>query len=380
MKRLILLPALLFAACGGKHETPASEKTEAKPITLKVETVAIASLPVVYRATGTVEARTRSTIAAQIMGSIREVRASVGQQVRAGQTLLVIDAQQLQSATALATAASLEARSALPEADHAIDAAKAQLALAQSTYNRMNELFAKRSLSAQEMDEANARVKQAQSAVAMAEARRSQVQARISQSEQAVTSAKVAAGYTTITAPFDGIVTEKQAQPGSMAVPGQPLLTIERAAGYRLEIPVEESQASGIRLGSPLRIIWDDSATPTQARVSEIVPSLDPSTRTLTVKADLPAIPGLRSGRFARAEWTVGERQVLSVPATAVRESGQLQLVFVIDGGHVRSRMISAGDAAGSRREVLAGLKPGESVVISPALELADGAPAEAAK
>ena len=213
----------------------------------------------------------------------------------------------------------------------------------------------------------------------MAEARRAQGNARIAQSDQALKSAQLTSRYATLTAPFAGIVSEKLAQVGALAVPGAPLLVIEKAGGFRLEMNVEESRSSQIRLGMPLRVLLEQGEA-VDAKVSEIGPSLDPASRSLTVKVDLPPLKALRSGAFARGEWVTGEREMLSVAAAAVRESGQTQMVFVVEAGRAHPRMISVGDAQAGRREVLTGLKSGEVVVLNPPLDFQDGTPVEVAK
>ena len=318
-------------------------------------------------------------ISAQVMGLIRQVPVEPGQSVQAGQTLVLIDSQQLLAGEAQAAAARVEAASGLAESERAIDSARIQLDLAKSTQARLKTLYDKRSLSSQEMDEANSRLSQAASNLAMAEARRAQVNARILQAEQAWKSAQFTSRYATITAPFAGTVSEKMAQVGSMAIPGAPLLVLERASGFRLEMNVEESRSSQIRLGMPLRVVLEQGQA-VEAKVTEIVPSLDATSRSLTVKVDLPPVKALRSGAFARGEWAIGERELLSVAANAVRETGQMQIVFVVEGGFAHSRMVSVADAQAGRREVLAGLKSGEVVVLNPPLDFQDGTPVEVAK
>lgn len=365
---------VLVASCSTQQEK--KEAAVAAPVRVGVSVVESGMTALTAKASGTIEARTRSVIAAQVMGVVRQVMVEPGQSVRAGQTLVVIDSQQLQSGAAQAEAARLEARSALPETAAAIESARTQLELARSTQARLKKLFDRQSLAQQEMDEADARVKQAESAVAMAQSKRAQVEARIAQGDQAVSSAATQRGYATLTAPFSGVVVEKMAAVGGMALPGVPLLTLEAAGGFRLAMQVEESQAARIRLGMPLRVVIEDRET-VEVKVSEIVPALDASTRSLTVKANLPPMPGLRSGAYARGEWAVGEREMLTVDALAVHENGQLQMVFVVEGGKARSRMVSVGEVNAGRREVLSGLKAGEKVVVKGPAEMADSAAVE---
>lgn len=365
---------ILLAACSTQHEK--KDAAAAAPVKVQVAEVGGGMAALTAKASGTVEARTRSVIAAQVMGVVRQVMVEPGQNVRAGQTLVVIDSQQLQAGAAQAEAARLEARSALPETAAAIESARAQLELARSTQARLKRLYERKSLAQQEMDEADARVKQAESAVAMAQSRRAQVEAKIAQGDQAVSSATTQRGYATLVAPFAGVVVEKMAAVGSMALPGVPLLTIEAAGGFRVALQVEESQASRMKLGMPLRVAVEDREA-VELKVTEIVPALDAATRSLTVKADLPPMQGLRSGAYARGEWVVGERETLTVDALAVRESGQMQMVLVVEGAKARSRMVSVGEVIAGRREVLSGLKVGEKVVVKAPAGMLDGAAVE---
>lgn len=368
---LIIALGLTLMSCGGTKQVERAAET-ARKVEARVETTGMNAVPQKVQVSGTVEARTKSVIAAQVMGVVKQMNVEVGQMVGAGQVLVVIDSQQLAAGAAQAEAGRAEARSALLEANAAIEAATTQLELARSTRARLATLFERKSLTQQEMDEANARVRQAEAGVGMARAKKAQVEARIAQADQAVSVAMTQKGYATLVAPFAGVVSEKMVQVGAMAVPGAPLLSIERSGGFRVALEVDEKQASGVRIGMPVRVTVEDRA-PLELKLNEIVPSLDPSTRSMTVKADLPAMKDLRSGAFARAEWSVGSTEKLTVAESAVRERGQLQMVFVVEAGKARSRMVTLGDAAGGRREVLSGLKAGEIVVVSPVESVEDG-------
>lgn len=365
-----------LSSCGGSH-APQQKAAAPQRFTLPVETIAATRQPISAQASGALESRTRSVIAAQILGRIRQVHVEVGQTVQPGQTLITLDSQQLEASTAQAEAARLEATNALGETNALIASARTQLQLAQSTESRLRRMFERKSISAQEMDEAAARLAQAQSGLAMAEARKAQVESRITQSEQALAFARAQKNYAVLSAPFAGTITDKPAQPGAMALPGAPLLTIERSGALRAALNIDESQARTLRLGLPLKLFLE-GAEPIDSRISEIVPALDPASRNLIVRTDLPQSSGLRSGQFVRAEWATGERETLSLPASAVRESGQLQIVFVLDNGAARSRMVTLGRALNGRREILSGLSPGEKILTSLPAALTDGALVEA--
>jgi len=183
--------------------------------------------------------------------------------------------------------------------------------------------------------------------------------------------------YAQLAAPFAGTVTAKSVDPGVLAAPGAPLLTIEREGAYRLEAAVEESKLPLIHTGQPVSVALDGVARPIEGRVSESVPAIDAASRSFTVKIELPATAPLRSGLFGRARFAFGSRTVLAVPAAAVIERGQLASVFVADGGHARSRFVTLGQRAQDAVEVLSGLSPGDQVIFPAPPSLADGAAVE---
>jgi RND family efflux transporter MFP subunit len=308
---------------------------------------------------------------------VREVKVQAGDRVREGQLLIALDARDLDVNSRRAEAALDEVRSAVPEADSAVAGAKANLDLVQTTFNRMQELWNKKSISNQEFDESSAKLKSAQAAYEMARARRAQLDTQAARVQQDVRGTEVARSYAEITAPFAGVVTAKSVDPGALAVPGAPLLTIEREGAYRLEASVEESRLSAIRVGQPVSVKLDGVDRTIDARVSEIVPAVDVASRSYTVKIDLPAVPALRSGAFGRASFSLGSRSPLAIPAGAVTERGQLQSVVVAENGVAHTRLITTGQKSKDQVEVLSGLTAGETVIFPVPPGLSDGAAVE---
>ncbi len=367
----------ILSSCGGKERPEKAAAKESAPVLVHAITVQHSAVPAYYEATGTVRARTAAVISAKVMGYVREVNAAVGDRVRAGQTLVVLDSRDLEAAYREAEAARNEARNAMPEAENGIASAKANLDLAEVTLKRMKTLFDKDSISRQEYDEAQMRVKVARANYEMALAKKEQLRSRIEQAEQGLASAGVARSYSRVTAPFDGIVTEKPVELGSLAAPGQPLLTIERAGVYRLEAAIEESKLSAVRPGQKVEVQLDALDRTLNGRVTEIVPAIDVASRTFTAKIDLPASPQIRSGLFGRARFPLGARESMTVPPEAVVERGQLASVYVADAGYARSRLVTLGDRGPNAIEVLSGLNPGERVIAPAPAGLADGARVE---
>jgi len=367
--------AMLALALAGCRQAPHKAEASSSPSSLAVPVITAASTgwPNIYEAVGTVRARTSVPIASRVMGYVREVKVKLGDNVTAGELLAVLDARDLDAAYRQAQAARAEASDARTEAENNVNAAAAHLDLVKATFRRMQELFDKKSISDQEYDEAQANLKAAQATYDMAVSRRAQTAAKIQQADEAVASAGVQRGYTEIRSPLSGVITEKQVDPGTLAVPGAPLLTIEQAGAYRLEASVEEGQLAATRVGDPVTVKLDafDRAIP--ARVSEIVPSVDAASRAFIVKIDLPALPHLRSGIFGRAQFTRGTRPVIPVPEAAISREGQIESVMVIENGIAHTRLITTGVREGDQVEVLSGLNPGDRVVSPRQANLADG-------
>ena len=365
MKRLILPLLLLTSACSQKEEPAHKAKaaSDAAPVAVTARAPELQTWTIDREAIGTVRARRSVPVSARLMAYVREVRFQTGDTVSAGQTLLILDSQDLDVAKRQAEAAQREAASGAVEVDSAINAAKAQLDLAKVTFRRMQDLHEKKSISSQEYDEAQARLRLAEAQVEAAAAKRKQIEARQAQALEAVSSVDVNRGYTTVTAPFAGVVMEKRVEPGQLATPGTPLLILDQAGSYRLEAPVEESLLPSLRRGQKVNVNLDALAREVTGTIGEIVPSVDAASRTITVKIDLPSVPGLRSGMSGRLRYSAGESQALAIPANLVQQEGSLQLVLVADQSVARSRMVTTGERRGELIQILTGLSPKDLLI-----------------
>jgi len=344
------------------------------PLAVNAQLAALVDMPETYEATGTVQARVTTLLSARTMGRISEIRVQPGDTVKAGQVVAVLDARDLETASRQAEAAREEAQNALPEVDSAVAASQAQLELAEATFHRMKMLFDEKSITPQEFDEAQARLKTAHASHAMSQAKRRQLEARIRQADESVAQAGLQASFAQVTAPFAGTVIERKAEPGMLASPGTPIVALEQSGAYRLEAAVDETRLGRIRVGTPVRVGFDAFDKQTSGRVGEIVPALDAGSHSFTVKIDLPGQPGLRSGLFGRAFFEFGIRRKLVVPVGALVNDGQVARVFIADGGVARGRMVTTGVRVGDQVEILSGLSAGEQVIVRPPQGLSDGA------
>jgi RND family efflux transporter MFP subunit len=305
-------------------------------------------------AVGTVRAAQTSDVASQVMGNIVEIRAHEGDRVRQGQVLAAIDDSQPRAAVDRATAAGAASQQQLAGAD-------SDLALAEATLKRYQSLYERKSVSPQEFDEVKARQQAAL-------ARRDMAQAAVAEARAGLTQTRTSLDYTRLRAPFDGVVTEKRADPGALASPGMPIFTVEDVRRYRLEASVNESDLHYVRTGQAVTVVISAFAdADLKGKVVEIVPAADPGSRSFLVKVELPADARLRSGLFGRAQFSRGERQALLIPHAAVVNRGQLQGVYLLDQNQVASlRYVTLGRSAGAEVEVLAGLQDGERLVANP--------------
>jgi RND family efflux transporter MFP subunit len=183
----------------------------------------------------------------------------------------------------------------------------------------------------------------------------------------------VTLSYATLAAPFAGLVTERKADPGSLATPGTPLLTLEREGNLRLEVSMDESRLGLARINENVAVELDASNQTVVGRVAEIMPSVDAATRSFNVKIDLPSVPSLRAGMFGRAAFTAAKRRTLLVPGSAVIDRGQIRSVYVVHGDIARLRFLTLSEARDKQHEVLSGLTAGERIILAPPPFLADG-------
>jgi membrane fusion protein, multidrug efflux system len=368
---LVLLAGTLSCT---SHEPAPETKTAMEPVAVHVETLRATPLASLYEAIGTVRAENSAQISSRIPSYIRQIHAAAGDRVSQGQLLVELDDRDLVSRLDQANAAKTEVEDAIQEAAQGLVAAQAQSDLAETTHKRFEELLAKKSVSQHEYDEVDTRLRAARAAMEMAQARKRQAEAKRTQVEAQIAGAEIALGYARIQAPFAGVVTARAMDPGTLATPGMPILVLDQAGRYRLEVSLAETRLSSVHPGQTVAVRFETLADPLEGRITEVVAAVDPSSRTALVKIALPAGSGLRSGMFGRAMLPGGGESALTVPDQAVVRHGQLQSVFVVEGDVARRRMVSLGSGANGRQTVLSGLSSGERVVLDPE-KVRDGGP-----
>lgn len=325
-----------LAGCGGEKAGAPSPAAQA-PAPRAVRTAAVEQA-----GTGTitvpaiVAARQSATLAARIPAAVRELTRREGERVAAGTVVVRLEDGALRAGVA---------------------AAEAQARTAEADLARMQGLAKVGAATTREVEEASAR------AAAM---------------RAGLTGARENLSYAVLRSPFNGVLAARRAEVGDVVSPGQPLVEIEGSGGLELRATLSAEESLGLRPGAEVEARVDGISETLRVRVAALSPAGDPATHRFELRADLPAVEGLRSGLFARLLLPHPSRQevMLTVPAAAVFQRGGLTGVFVAaeKGRVARLRWISVGAPAGDRIEVRAGLEAGELVVLDPG-NLIDGAP-----
>jgi membrane fusion protein, multidrug efflux system len=391
--RTISPPALLSllllgqAGCGGQApSTP--EPQSGRAVAARVVAAAYESVPSIVEAPGTVQPRDRIVLSSQINGFVRAMRVRVGDSVQAGQLLATLDSRDAESQKAVSQASIEEANAALGEARQGYQAAvqmqgaaKASAELAAQTFSRYQKLFEARSVAPQELDEVRARrdasaaeLAAKESMLAGAQDRIRQVEARISQAKAQSGRADIMVGWTEIKSPAAGKIVERSAETGTAIFPGSPLLVVESASRPQVVADLPTEYAGHLRAGMEVRLRSAETAASVGGRVVEIVPLSSPATHTIQFKVDLPSDFAPPNGQFVKVEVPVGIRNALLVPRRAIRETGQLTGLFVADASSkARFRLVRVAPFDADRVEILSGVEPGESIVVGPNDQIADG-------
>jgi RND family efflux transporter MFP subunit len=334
-----------------------------------------------FEAGGIVRARATAVISSRVMAPIAQVHVRAGDRVRRGSTLVTLDARDIDAERNRAQAGSQSAAELVRAAEADVRLAESAFVLAQATHDRMAMLQAKKSATAHELDQAVAALSAADAQRTAARSRLAAAEASRVAADAAARAAEITATYAVLSAPFDGVVTDRHVDAGSLATPGSPLLTLDDPTTYRLEVQLDEARAHLVQSGQPVSVRIDSAPGSDtdwmNARVAEIA-RIDPESHTFLVKIDLPTAITLRSGLFGRARFSGSTRQALTVPQRALIPRGQLTFVYVVDAERrARLRPISIGASEGDRTEVLAGLHDGDVIVTDPPASLVDGARVE---
>jgi len=303
---------------------------------LATRKIAMQTIPSVTEAVGTVQAEQIAAVTSRVVANVVEMRATAGQHVTSGETLVVLDDRDL--------------RHRVQQAQDAVRSAEATLEQAQSDYKRDKPLFDQQVITPYDFEHTQTNLKTAE--------------ANLHRLQQAEREAEVNLSYAVISSPFTGVVVDKLANVGDLAAPGKPLLTMYEQGRLWLEANVPEELMDRVRLNEVLPFRIDATGREMRGRVVEIVPSSDPSSRTVAVRVHLSETKDVVPGMFGRLLLPMNPEQILTVPESALIRAGQLTMVDVVNDGRIQRRTVQLGRAIGNRYEVLSGIAAGETVAI----------------
>jgi len=291
-------------------------------------------------AVGSVQPRKKTDVASQLIATIREVKVRPGDRVVAGDVLVTLDDRELLAQQREAMAAQRSAEADLVARKGDFD--RAQAGLRTGVVTR------------EEVDRFSGAYKVADAQVQRAKEQYARLEIQLT--------------YTRIATGTNGIVGDRFAEPGDVAAPGKPILSVYDPSELELHANVPESLAPTVSVGQKVRMQIEAAGVNTLATVREIVPQAQQASRTVLFKVSVPAstsTPAL-PGMFGRISIPVGQADHLVIPRAAIRQVGQLELVDVASADQTLTRrFIRIGRTIDGKVEVLSGLAEGERVALS---------------
>lgn len=342
---LALLALLTFHV---RAETAAPEPS-AQPASVIVES---REWPLWFTVDGRVEAVNQGTVSAQVTARVLRWHVDVDDVVTRDALLVELEDNELR------------ARLQQAEAQHTEAVARAEEARRQ--FERIQQLYAQKTVSKAQFDNAEASLK-------AAEARRGVTEAASSEARRQL-------AYTRVTAPYAGIVTARHREIGELATAGTPLISGFSLDQVRVTGWLPQSVAASARRSDEARVRVPEEAGPIASRSVPAAPALpvtalliypyaDPETRQFRFRADLPSEnTPLLPGTWVKTDLRIGTTSALAIPASALIQRHELQAVYVMDAsGQAHLRPVRRGLERDGQIEILGGLSAGERVATDPA-------------
>lgn len=296
---------------------------------------------------GTVQPAERATLNGMVAGVVREVKVNIGDKVKKGQVLAVIDAPEVNAQYA-------SARTRVWESEKNID-------LTRQKATRIENLAKTSVTSQQEADAARAEYNSALAAIDRNKADAQRYAALV--------------GYQRVVSPFDGTVTRRLVDPGAVISNGATPV-VEIATTQRLEVTIDVPQAAsdGIQAGARLKVTARGRRDPVEGTVLRTAGALDPASRTLRVELGLPENSGLLAGAYVTVTLKQTSSQTLLAPAGALASgtAGQ-QVLVVAEGNRVQRRTVRVQRDLGREVELEGDVHEGEVLILFPPVDLNNG-------
>lgn len=385
-----VLAILVLAGAGCSDRQGRDEKSAAVPVrTVKAASGRLSRGDIL---TGKVAAEVEVNLAPKIPGKVGAVMVDVGQEVKAGQVVLRLDAPEIEAAVRQAEAAVRVAEAGMNQAALGVERAKAALEqaqenhrLAEANYNRGKLLLEQEAISDADFEarfeqpyiNAAGALKTAEAAYRQAvDQKENLAPAQLEQARAALTVAQTNYANTVVTAPVGGTVTARNVDPGELASPQVPAVTIVKIDTVVIEAGASDRQVNKLKVGQEAKVDVDAVRnTPFAGRITSISPATDQRAKNYVVKVAV-GNPGhlLKPGMFAEVEAGIASEGIL-VPCDAVSKKGYTTVVFIVKSNKAVLREVEIGESDGRSSIVKRGLSPGDLVVVTGQDRLDDGTP-----
>ena len=347
-----LLATTGAAACVTDNEPVAQDVVSRAPVAVDTAIAEIVEVPLVSTATGSAEPWRRVSPGTKLLGRVSEVLAREGDRVEEGQLLATLESRDLEAAVVQARAS--------------VTMAEANLENAEAQHRRMIDLHEQKSVTDKNLEDATAGFRVARASLELARAN--------------LAAAEVTISYAEVHTPVSGWVITRLVETGDMSAPGAPMFVIEDLSRIKVRVTVPEAEVTSLEVGSSADVFIEVLGEKREAKIDRIMPAGDRATRTFAIQLLLNNPDGaIRSGMFARVEFTHGKRAALIVPETAIVRRGQLEGILVVGSeGAAHLRWVKLGRHLDTGVEVLSGLETGDRYLTSPPANVGDGAPVTA--
>jgi RND family efflux transporter MFP subunit len=322
---------------------------------------------------------------AKVAGYIRQIYVDVGDQVKAGQVLAILEVPELSAEVVGAKADMRRSEEAIHRAESEIHRAESTYAAYHSAYTRLKQASETRPglIAEQELDDSMAKDRESEAQVASARASLAESQSQLAVTQAGLNRLSTMEAYSHITAPFAGVVTKRYADTGALIQAGtasetqsMPVVQLAEWSKLRLVVPVPESAVPQIHLGSAVQVRVGALNRTFEGRVARFSDALNSQTRTMETEIDVENRNGtLVDGMYAETNLILSKMNgVLTVPIQAVqREESGASVMMVDREGRVQERPVKLGAEGNDRVEILSGLSEGDQVVIGNRSELRPG-------
>lgn len=357
MKPIIYLTSFLiitaFASCSGDEQIAAIKRTD-KPVAVTVATPSSNNENKIT-ASGVIEAVKTAAISTRVMGRITSVKVKLGDKVRKGQLLVTISDEDIRAKRAQTQAMIAEAEAAL--------------IAAQKDYDRFAALYKQQSATAKELENVTLQLSAVQSKAEAARQMKNEVNAMLN--------------YTALTAPFDGVITQKNAEEGAIANPGMPLLVVENSGEMQVSVSISEADINALKLNQTANVEVKSNRQTFTGTVTQINPSSQFSGSQYVAKISIPATErkNLYAGMYVNVALAADRKENKSigtvlVPVSSIVYKDELTGIYTISSENTAMlRWVRLGKTYGDKVEVLSGLAANETYIISSDAKLSNGAP-----